>query len=128
MTLNRITIIGLGLMGGSLAMALRRAELTTHIVGCGRPERQRQALDMGVIDSGCEDAGESVKESDFVFLCTPVETSIKETTKYRGTLPPAPVRSRGSGQLLLFALLALTSLALSAAAATQLILLRRGSR
>jgi len=58
----------------------------------------------------------------------PVETSLKDTVKYHGSLPPVPVRPRGSGQLVLFALLALTSLALSAAAATQLILLRRGSR
>jgi len=48
--------------------------------------------------------------------------------KYHGTFAAAPVRPRGSGQLVLFALLALTSLALAAAAATQLILLRRGSR
>jgi type VII secretion-associated serine protease mycosin len=58
----------------------------------------------------------------------PVAASVKDTTKYHGTLPPVPVRPRGSGQLVLFALLALTSLALSAAAATQLILLRRGRR
>ena len=58
----------------------------------------------------------------------PAAASIKATVKYHGSLPPAPVRPRGSSQLVLFALLALTSLALSAAAATQLILLRRGSR
>jgi subtilisin family serine protease len=58
----------------------------------------------------------------------PVEASIKDTVKYHGSFPPAPVRPRGSSQLVLFGLLALTSLALSAAAATQLILLRRGSR
>jgi len=58
----------------------------------------------------------------------PVKASIKDTVKYRGSLPAAPVRPRGSSQIVLFALLALTSLALAAAAATQLILLRRGSR
>lgn len=76
MALNRVTVIGLGLMGGSLALALRRAGLTTHIVGCGRPELQRRALEMSAIDSGSADAGDAVAESDYVFLCTPVETSI----------------------------------------------------
>jgi prephenate dehydrogenase len=75
--LQRVSVIGLGLMGGSLALALRRAGVAGHIVGCGRAALLRRALEMGAIDSGCEDAGESVAESDFVFLCTPVETSIK---------------------------------------------------
>ncbi len=75
-SLKRVTVIGLGLMGGSLALALRRAGLAEHIVGCGRAELLRRAQEMGAIDSGCTDAAESVAESDFVFLCTPVETSI----------------------------------------------------
>ncbi|MGH3177771.1 MAG: S8 family peptidase [Streptosporangiaceae bacterium] len=55
----------------------------------------------------------------------PVATSIKATVRYHGVLPPAPVRPRGSGQLVLFSLLALTSLALSAAAGARLAVLRR---
>jgi prephenate dehydrogenase len=74
--LKRVTVIGLGLLGGSLALALRRAGLAEHIVGCGREVLQRRAIEMGAIDSGSTDAVESVAESDFVFLCTPVETSI----------------------------------------------------
>jgi prephenate dehydrogenase len=81
MTLNRVTVIGLGLMGGSLALALRRAGLTTHIVGCGRAELQNRALEMSAIDSGSADAGDAVAESDYVFLCTPVETSIELLAK-----------------------------------------------
>jgi prephenate dehydrogenase len=73
---KRVTIIGLGLMGGSLGLALRHAGLAGHIVGCGRPELQRRAIEMSAIDTGCTDAVESVAGSDFVFLCTPVETSI----------------------------------------------------
>ncbi len=74
--LKRVSIIGLGLMGGSLALALRRGRVAAHIVGCGRAELQRKALAMSAIDSGSENAGDSVAGSDFVFLCTPVETSI----------------------------------------------------
>lgn len=74
--MKRVTVIGLGLMGGSLALALRGAGLVEHIVGCGREALLRRAKEMGAIDSGCSDAAEAVAESDFVFLCTPVETSI----------------------------------------------------
>ncbi|PSH03410.1 MAG: prephenate dehydrogenase/arogenate dehydrogenase family protein [Acidobacteria bacterium] len=88
MTLNRVTVIGLGLMGGSLALALRRAGLAAHIVGCGREERLRQAREMCVIDSGSVDAGESVRGSDFVFFCTPVETSIKLLKQVAPRLKP----------------------------------------
>ena len=53
------------------------------------------------------------------------EASLKAAIRYRGTSPPPPVGSRGSGQLVLFALLALTSLVLTAAAGTRLAVLRR---
>ena len=55
----------------------------------------------------------------------PAVASIKATARYHGVLPPAPVRPRGSGQLVLFTLLALTSLVLIAAAGTRLAVLRR---
>ena len=53
------------------------------------------------------------------------EAGLKATVKYRGVLSQPPVRPRGSGQLVLFALLALTSLVLTAAAGTRLAVLRR---
>jgi prephenate dehydrogenase len=75
-SLNRVSVIGLGLMGGSLAMALRRAGLASHIVGCGREVLVQRAIEMGVIDAGTQSAVEAASASDYVFLCTPVETSI----------------------------------------------------
>ena len=56
------------------------------------------------------------------------EASLKATARYHGVSAPPPVRPRGAGQLVLFALFALTSLALSAAAGTLLVVLRRSSR
>ncbi len=57
----------------------------------------------------------------------PAEASFKATARYHGALPPQPVGPRGSGQLVLFALLALTSLVLAAAAGTRLAVLRRAA-
>ena len=55
------------------------------------------------------------------------EAGLKATVKYHGVLLQPPVRPRGSGQLVLFALLALTSLVLTAAAGTRLAVLRRSA-
>jgi subtilisin family serine protease len=55
-------------------------------------------------------------------------TGIAAAARFHGTVAPEPVRPRGSGQLVLFALLALACLALTAAAGTRLTLLRRTHR
>jgi prephenate dehydrogenase len=91
--LRRVSVIGLGLMGGSLALALRRAGVVSHIVGCDRAEVLRQALEMGAIDSACQSAGESVAQSDFVFLCVPVETSIALLAQIAPHLPAGALLS-----------------------------------
>jgi prephenate dehydrogenase len=91
--LKRVTVIGLGLMGGSLALALKRGGVAEHIVGCGREALLHRAREMGAIDSGYVDAGESVAESDFVFLCTPVETSIKLLAQIAPRLKPGALVS-----------------------------------
>ena len=74
---------------------------------------------------GIVDAAAALAKAGRLAGARPVETSIKATVRYHGVLQPAPVRPRGSGQLVLFALLALTSLVLIAAAGTRLVVLRR---
>jgi type VII secretion-associated serine protease mycosin len=74
---------------------------------------------------GIVDAAAALAKAGRLAGVRPVATSIKATVRYHGVLPPAPVRPRGSGRLILFALLAFTSLVLIAAAATRLAVLRR---
>jgi subtilisin family serine protease len=74
---------------------------------------------------GIVDASAALAKAGRLAGVRPVVTSIKGTVKYHGMLSPAPVRPRGSGQLVLFSILALTSLALIAAAGTRLAVLRR---
>ncbi len=74
--LGSVGIIGLGLMGGSLGLALRRRQLAATVIGCGRPALVSRAVEMGAIDRGTQDASTVAEECDFIFLCTPVETSI----------------------------------------------------
>jgi subtilisin family serine protease len=74
---------------------------------------------------GIVDAAAALTKAGRLAGARPVETSIKATVKYHGALSAAPVQPRGSGQLVLFSILALTSLVLIAAAGTRLAVIRR---
>lgn len=70
---NRVAIIGLGLIGGSLGYAIKRANLADHIVGYASSAGTRtRALERGFIDEAADDAANAVKDADLIILCTPV--------------------------------------------------------
>ncbi|MBC7261321.1 MAG: prephenate dehydrogenase [Chloroflexi bacterium] len=74
----QVTIVGLGLMGGSLAAALTARGACRRIVGVARrQETVAQALTMGVIHEGTCQVQEGVKDADIVVLATPVLTIVK---------------------------------------------------
>lgn len=71
--LNKIVIFGVGLIGGSVALALKKAGNTAHIVGVGRkPESLQIALDLNVIDSATSDIKLALQDADLVLIATPV--------------------------------------------------------
>lgn len=73
MRINRLCIIGVGLIGGSLARALRAAQAVGEIVGCNRDAGQlRRALELGVIDRAEIDVARAVQDADVVVVATPV--------------------------------------------------------
>ena len=73
MSIRRLAIIGVGLIGGSLARALRRAGHVGEIVGCGRGRRNLEAaVSLGVIDRYTHDISEAVEGADMVFLAVPL--------------------------------------------------------
>ncbi len=67
-------IVGVGLMGGSLALALKSAGLARHVVGISRPETVESAIRLGVIDDGggYDELEALVRPARVVFLCTPI--------------------------------------------------------
>ncbi|VAV83705.1 Cyclohexadienyl dehydrogenase [hydrothermal vent metagenome] len=70
---GKVTIIGVGLIGGSLALAMREQGMTTEIVGVGRGiENLEEAVGLGIIDSYTTDVREGVRDADLVFLAVPV--------------------------------------------------------
>ncbi|MCK4964855.1 MAG: prephenate dehydrogenase/arogenate dehydrogenase family protein [Dehalococcoidia bacterium] len=74
----RITIIGLGLIGGSVGLALRRAEASFEVVGFARrPEVASRALELGAVDRTEGSLISAVKDADLVLIATPT-MAIKE--------------------------------------------------
>ncbi len=72
---ERMTVIGVGLIGGSLALALKKAGFVGEVVGCGRGKPNLEtALKLGIIDRYERDPLKAVKGADIVFLATPVCT------------------------------------------------------
>ncbi len=72
---KKLTLIGLGLMGGSLGAALKKNNWCETIVGYSRnPESLKQALELGCIDQAEPDLITAVKDADMIVLCVPVLT------------------------------------------------------
>ena len=73
MSIRKLAVIGVGLIGGSLARALRAAGQVDEIIGCGRSrDNLEKAVELGVIDSYSHDIGEAVEDADMIFLAIPL--------------------------------------------------------
>ena len=71
--IQQLTIVGVGLLGGSVAKAARSGGLARRIVGVGRDsERLRPAVDDGTLDVAVTDLDAGVREADVVLLAAPV--------------------------------------------------------
>jgi prephenate dehydrogenase len=72
MAFKQVTIIGTGLIGGSLGLALKKRRLAGRIVGCDRAPVLERAQECGAIEAGTTDPADAVRGSDLVVLATPV--------------------------------------------------------
>jgi prephenate dehydrogenase len=83
---TQVTVIGLGLMGGSLALALR--EKCRRIVGVARrPESVVTARAWGLVDEATTDPLAGIQGADVVVLATPVRTIIRQISQLGPHLP-----------------------------------------
>jgi prephenate dehydrogenase len=73
--INKLAVVGVGLIGGSLALALKEAGAVGHVVGVGRGlSNLETALKLGVVDSFTQNLADGVADADVVFLATPVQS------------------------------------------------------
>jgi prephenate dehydrogenase len=71
--INRLAIIGVGLIGGSLALALKKTGAVNEVVGYARSEEARQqALELGIIDRAAESVADAVNHADMVMVAVPM--------------------------------------------------------
>ena len=71
--INRLAIIGIGLIGGSLSLALKQAGSVKHVVGFSRKASTRsEAMSLGVIDSAVSSIADAIQNADIVVLAVPV--------------------------------------------------------
>lgn len=70
---NKVAIIGVGLIGGSIGMAIRNKHLAKEVVGvCRRHKSLKLAMEKGAIDKGSLDIQKAVSGADLVILATPI--------------------------------------------------------
>lgn len=94
--IGRLAVIGVGLIGGSLARALRAAGAVGHVVGCGRAlSNLERAHELGVVDSLTQDVGEAVAGADMVFIAVPLGAMRGVFDAIRDRLDPDAVVTDG---------------------------------
>ncbi len=86
---DKLVVIGVGLIGGSAAIALRKAGRVGKIVGVGRgKENIRRALELGVIDEASDDASIAARDADIVLIAVPVRQTNGVLASLDGALSP----------------------------------------
>jgi prephenate dehydrogenase len=94
--IGRLAIIGVGLIGGSLARALRAAGAVGEVVGCGRSAANlERAVALGVVDRGTQDPAEAVAGADLVFVAVPLGNMGAVFAAIRDALGPGAILTDG---------------------------------
>tara|TARA_R110002072_G_scaffold54332_2_gene142584 strand:+ start:1063 stop:1941 length:879 start_codon:yes stop_codon:yes gene_type:complete len=92
MLIDHLSIIGVGLIGGSLARALRKAKLVNRVTGCNRNEDTlKKAIELDVIDDYAINIHEAVAGADVVVIGTPLSTTEKILPEIVASLKPNAV-------------------------------------
>lgn len=90
--IKHLCIIGVGLIGGSLALSLKKSHACERITGCGRQaENLDKAIEMGVIDDYQLDPAEAVKGCDVIVLAVPMGSMRAILQQIKPSLQPDTV-------------------------------------
>ncbi len=86
---HSVAILGLGLMGGSLGLALRNLEAEVRVTGWSRnPVTRSKALDMDAVDMAADTPEQAVENAEIIVLAVPVETILPLLERVRPSLTP----------------------------------------
>ncbi len=91
---KQVAIVGVGLIGGSLGLVLKRQAMADTVVGIGRRiENLTTAVALGAIDRFVLDAEEGIRDSDLVILATPVDSYERHLKAWSASLTPGTIVS-----------------------------------
>ena len=91
---QQVTIIGVGLLGGSLGLVLKERGLAKSVVGIGRRQANLElAVHLGAIDRFYSEPQEAVRDSDFIVLATPVDTYVSHIQRWGQHVSPGTIVS-----------------------------------
>ncbi len=94
--IGKLVIVGVGLIGGSFALALKKAKAVKHVTGVGRSRKNLAAgLKMHIIDEASTDAAQAVADADLVLLAMPVGQMPQVMAAIAPHLPPHAVVTDG---------------------------------
>ena len=89
---KQMTVCGVGLIGGSLALIAKREGLVERVVGLGRTQKNLDvALERGIIDDATRDPAAAARGADLVMLAVPIRTMPETLAAMTPYLPPAAV-------------------------------------
>jgi len=92
----QVTIIGIGLIGGSLAMALKEKSIATHVIGVdANPAHAQKALDLGLVDE-ILDLPAAIAKSSLIIISIPVDAAEKIITGILDQVDKQVVMDTGS--------------------------------
>lgn len=96
--INKLLIVGCGLIGGSFAGALKQARAVTHIVACDvNGDEAEQAVQLGVADAATQNLEAAAADADFIFIATPVATIPAILSRLSAVVaPPCVITDAGS--------------------------------
>src|SRR5712691_6403178 len=89
---DTITVVGIGLLGGSVALAAKKRGAASRVIGVGRnAARAEQARAAGVIDVAETDVAEAASQSDVLIFATPVDLIVSGVRAVAGACRPGTV-------------------------------------
>jgi cyclohexadieny/prephenate dehydrogenase len=92
MRFEQLTIVGVGLIGGSVGLAAKEAGVARRVVGVGRDERTlARAVAQGAIDRAAADLAEGAADADLVVVCTPVDRVARDVLAAAAAAKPRAI-------------------------------------
>jgi cyclohexadieny/prephenate dehydrogenase len=90
--MDTLVIVGVGLIGGSVGLAVRARGMARRIVGVGRSaESLASAVRAGCIDDGITDLAAAARNADLVLVCTPVDRIVDHVRAAAGVCRPGTI-------------------------------------